>query len=74
MCDLTLSNRWAAVLSRGLRPVSAVADTPPLPLASTPLPDPVAALEARLDAQQGQWSSRRVRAALFEQQAHGPRG
>ena len=74
MCDLTQSNRRAAVPSRSPRPVPAVADTSPMPLASAPLPDPVAALEARLDAHQGQWSSRRVRAALFEQQAHGPRG
>lgn len=75
MCELTMPKRElaAAAQGRARRPVP-LPDKAQAPTAtSMPAPpsadDPVADLEARLDFQQGLWSSRRLRVALIEKRA-----
>ena len=69
MCELTLPTHGIAGAALAARRAPARAGTSPRLEPAAPVPDAVAATEALLDTRQGLWSSRRVRAALLEQNA-----
>jgi hypothetical protein len=71
MCEPTRSTRRTAAAAPACAPLYVSMGSPTLtaPSPCDPDKDPVADLQARLDADHGLWSSRRVRALLCEQQA-----
>jgi hypothetical protein len=75
MCELKPSTRGTATAAPAcaLGYVSMGSPALTAPSLADPDKDPVADLQARLDADHGLWSSRRVLALLCEQQAARPR-